>query len=54
MSEDYKTQNYLLAYLDVLGSKKRIDEDQDKSLQKIHNSYDSARKLYVNLYGNTW
>lgn len=43
---EYITEDYMVAFIDILGSSKRIKEDSIGSLNTVHRVYERALKLY--------
>ena len=46
----YKTEEYVVAFLDVLGATKEIQKDSDGSLNIVHNVYNNALRSCEELY----
>lgn len=50
MANLLKTENYIVAFIDVLGAKQLISQDMDGSLNTIHEAYDKSLELYKELF----
>lgn len=46
MEKKLKTENYIVAFIDVLGAKEMIKKDADGSLNTIHSVYEKALEMY--------
>ena len=46
MSKELKTEEHVVAFIDVLGATSMIIKDADASLNKIHSAYLKAKKLF--------
>lgn len=51
MGNEFKTEKYIVAFIDVLGAKEFMKEDSDGILNKVHNVYTESIKLYTKYYG---
>ena len=40
MKNEYKNENYIVAFIDILGASKKIKKDPDKSLNIVHDVYE--------------
>ena len=49
-NESMITKDYIVAFIDILGATRMIEEDQNKSLEIVHNAYDSAWKIYKEIF----
>ena len=50
MAETLKTLDYIVAFIDILGSKQRIKDDCDGSLNVVHNVYEESLALFGDLF----
>ena len=50
MAETLKTSDYIVAFIDILGSKQRIKDDCDGSLNVVHNVYEKSLALFGDLF----
>lgn len=41
-----QTDEYVVAFIDILGASEMIKKDADGSLRRIHKIYDKARRMY--------
>lgn len=48
----YKTSEYVVAFIDILGSSAAIKKDADQSLNVVHCAYEKAIKEYEGLFEN--
>lgn len=54
LEKKLKTENYIVAFIDVLGAKEMIKKDADGSLNTIHSVYEKALKMYKNNFSSRW
>lgn len=50
MKQEYKTEEYVVAFIDVLGATKKITTDQDTSLNVVHKAYNQAIEVQQKLF----
>ncbi len=46
----YQTKEHVVAFIDILGAKKKIKEDSEKSLNVVHEVYNAAIEICNKLY----
>lgn len=49
---EYKTKEYIVAFIDILGSSQRIKENSQQSLNIVHEVYNNTLRSCDNLYDN--
>lgn len=49
---EYKAKEYIVAFIDILGASKKIKADSEKSLNVVHEVYNSALRSCDQLYDN--
>ena len=53
MSEmQYKTEEYVVVFIDILGATKKIIKEQERSLNIVHVAYNQALEVHKKLYGD--
>lgn len=50
MKEELKTEEYIVAFIDLLGSSKAIHNDPDGTLKTVHNAYSKAIQVYNEVF----
>lgn len=50
MKQEYKTEEHVVAFIDVLGASKKITTDQDASLNVVHLAYNQAIEIQQKLF----
>ena len=53
-SLDYRTNEAVVAFIDILGSSKAIETDAEGSLNIVHKAYDDSLSLFKNLFGESY
>lgn len=48
---EYKTQNHIVGFIDILGSSEAIKTDAVGSLNIVHNAYQNSLDMFQNLFG---
>ena len=48
----YKSEDAVVAFIDILGSSAEIKSDPEKALNTVHNAYDDALAIYNKVFGN--
>ena len=51
-NKEYKTSEYVVAFIDILGSSDAIKKDADNSLNVVHRAYEKAIEEYEGLFEN--
>ena len=50
----YHSEEYIVAFIDVLGASAAMKENPDLMLNQVHEAYEHAIKTYNNVYGNKY
>ena len=54
MEYKYTCSEYVVAFVDVLGASEKIKNDEEASLNLVHNSYDVAINYIENMFDKEW
>ena len=49
---EYKSEDAVVAFIDILGSSAEMKNDPENALNTIHNAYDDALAVYIKLFEN--